>query len=1210
MKTNEFEDRTEPSVFEQYHSDMVRGVQAFAGLDDIEVVIGVPFGDEDDTLPDVIRTITQGIQAGLLEKALVLCVGSAGNRETLGNVLAQHKLRHGAPVHGFLLSSGLDDLGWRIRAIMEAASKLNSLLLVLPPNLVPQPNNADEVGQGFSPSWIPRLLRPVRDFGQDLALAKFNRHPLTNPVESLLAYPIMAGIWGFRLSQPMPGVFTISHKLMRSCLSDADVWCIESGSYGFGSWLNTRALVEDFAICEVQMGTVSFSPGMGKLKRIFRQITHCMLEQITTHADWWSRNSELITTPRTMRSFTDTVVPRVDIDTHELRRRFKLEFDHFDETLFREIIPEKFRERMEHMADKSESHAMLTAEEWIRVLREFILAYSFDHRFHPDDIVDGLYPFFLARLVGFIDEVKDIQNALSAAENVDVTLSETLAQLEAVRLLKHQADLLVEDRLYLCKVWNEHKLQTVSYLPRLGAWEFVPHVEVIVPQELTSPDGESILASQVYQEQIDRYRGEFTRFLSEQLGIEEVTDSAEVLSQVHRFMHKLDWTLDVDLFHFNLATAQGTREMTEDVFKAFADGKSYQLTTEVARTILKQIPPRHLIAQLGCGNVGSLLDLQDPGDTLGMAAWTDRHHYLNRVLDIIEKRATPSWFHKAPLKPVVVDISCLTNATELRGTSALSRLAGRLVVSNLKKGTGGEFPKLWFFLKVIKSIVGVELFSKHWQDFASSSHDFGQRVVASIRGHWGRGILSAHNAFENQHQRILVERLKHFADSMAEHHPDKANAALFLKAAANVYHLSITLPDATFVPLSAWTWASYSHRGGIGTPTPLSSLVERDWATRDFITAYLEKSKLGGNKKIDDKIAELIGKGRESEDLREHVLGMVSDPDRLVVVQTPDVAPPLASKLVRPIDGPILEPLSNNSWESRYVLNAAAVRLDNTVHILYRALGDDGISRIGLAWTNDGIHIDGRLDNPIFEPGDPTESAGCEDPRVTVIDGRLYMLYTAWDFKLPQISMASIPVQAFLDRRFDQWERHGLGFPGLSNKDAVIYPEKFDKGYVLYHRLDPNMWISYLDDLTCPWPRTGQKIVIGPRPGMMWDGVKIGAGAQPIKTTHGWLNIYHGVDFERSYRLGVLFMDLNDPAKVIYQSPNPILEPETEFEIGKTPTRDYWVPHVVFTCGAVPAKDKAVVGLDDEILVYYGAADTAIGVAKGKLKDLVPILAT
>jgi predicted GH43/DUF377 family glycosyl hydrolase len=120
----------------------------------------------------------------------------------------------------------------------------------------------------------------------------------------------------------------------------------------------------------------------------------------------------------------------------------------------------------------------------------------------------------------------------------------------------------------------------------------------------------------------------------------------------------------------------------------------------------------------------------------------------------------------------------------------------------------------------------------------------------------------------------------------------------------------------------------------------------------------------------------------------------------------------------------------------------------------------------------------------------------------------------------------------------------------------------------------------------------------------MWDSLKIGAGAQPIKTKYGWLLIYHGVDREMIYRLGVILVDLKDPGRLLYRSPNPILSPETECEIGKK--GECWVPNVVFTCGAVPALDKEVLDDDDEILVYYGAADTNICLATGKVEDLIP----
>lgn len=1194
---------------EQLKRKLEEAFQTLTGFEEIEVIVGIPFRNGDDPLPEVVYTARKGLEnIGLTAKSLVLCVGAPAGEKTLEAALARNGGEGGVAVRGFLLGRGLEGRGWAIRALMEAASKFGAPLILLRPDLRPQPDDADEEGRGFSPHWIRRLLSAIRDDEQDLALAQFNRHPFAHPVESLLAFPILSGVFGFSVRQPTPGIFALSQKLILDCLSAKEKWSGEAGSYGFDPWIVTHALVEGFPICGVPLGAASFRHGIHRLKPVFRQITHSLLEAVVRHRKWWLERSDAISAPQVSGTAPEFPPPEYRHERRELLRHFKLEFNHFDDTLFREIVPNEFRERMERIADQSLSKINLAAEEWVDILRRFLLAYRFEKGFHPDDIVDGVFPFFLARFASFMEEVNGVERALSSANRMTKEIRDEIVRREAEHILEEQVDLYVEARAAFRNDWCNRETETAPYLPRLGAWEFVPNVGVILPQELEKPDGGSVWAHKVYKKLIDRYREEFTRFLSEHLGIEGVIDSSEILSRVHSFMHKLEWALNVDIFPLDLSTVRGAGKMANEVCEAFVEKDSFHLKPDVAEAIIKQTPPSILIMQLGYGNVGGLLKELDPCDALSLSAWTDRQPYLERVLDIIESEGEPNWFQKAPPKPVVADLTTLSITSDLRGTAALSRLAGRVMVGNMQKGWGGDFPKLYFLLRLLKSIVGMELFSEIWKSFAADRVDFSERLATSVRGHWGRLVLSAHNAFENKHQRIVAARLKRFAEHLAEQHPKKAEAAGLLKAAAEVYHLSITLPDATFVPLSAWSWTSYSYRGGLGAPTPLSSLVERDWATRDFLTAYLEEAGLGDEETIDKKIVELIGEGREPEDLREHLLGISVDPDRLVVLQTPSGKPPVAAKLIRPLDGPIMEPVSDNSWESRYVLNAGAVRLDGNVYILYRAYGEDNISRIGLAWTRDGIHIDGRLDHPIFSPSHPTESAGCEDPRVVVIEDRLYMLYTAWDLKVAQIAMASIPVQAFLERRFDAWEYHGLAFPGLANKDAVLYPEKFGDRYAIYHRIDPNMWISYLETLECPWPRKGHKIVVGPRPGMMWDGIKIGAGAQPLRTAHGWLNIYHGVDYERSYRLGVLFMALDDPAEVIYQSPNPILEPETDFEIGKTEGRDYWVPHVVFTCGAVPAADKKIIALDDEILVYYGAADTAIGVAKGKLRDLVPVL--
>ncbi|KJS16614.1 MAG: hypothetical protein VR69_08510 [Peptococcaceae bacterium BRH_c4b] len=312
---------------------------------------------------------------------------------------------------------------------------------------------------------------------------------------------------------------------------------------------------------------------------------------------------------------------------------------------------------------------------------------------------------------------------------------------------------------------------------------------------------------------------------------------------------------------------------------------------------------------------------------------------------------------------------------------------------------------------------------------------------------------------------------------------------------------------------------------------------------------------------------------------------------------------PPAKPLVRYAGNPLLSPIKEHPWESKYVLNTAAFRVKDRVYLLYRAHGDDDVSRIGLAVT-DGYNVLERLPEPVFVPQDRTEKKGVEDPRATIIDNKIYMLYTAYDGVIAQVSAAAIELDDLLNKRFDKWERKGLAFQGIWDKDAILFPEKINGKYIIYHRIEPSIWVLHLDKLEFPAPKIEHSIILGPRSGWMWDSLKVGAGSQPIKTEYGWLLIYHGVDRNRVYRLGVVLTDIDNPERLLYRSPNPVLSPETEYEIGKE--GESWVPNVVFTCGAVPATDKEVLDAGDEILVYYGAADTHICLATGLVGDLIP----
>lgn len=288
---------------------------------------------------------------------------------------------------------------------------------------------------------------------------------------------------------------------------------------------------------------------------------------------------------------------------------------------------------------------------------------------------------------------------------------------------------------------------------------------------------------------------------------------------------------------------------------------------------------------------------------------------------------------------------------------------------------------------------------------------------------------------------------------------------------------------------------------------------------------------------------------------------------------------------------PILEPKRNNSWEAQAVFNAAAVYGDGLIHIVYRALGSDNISRLGYATSADGFTIKERYEEPIFNPAGYAERDGCEDPRLTVIGDECLMAYTAYrnhDYPaVYQISLTSIGLKDFLDRRWN-WKERTLPFPGVRNKDAVIFPGKVDGKYLMFHRVEPSICVAYSDDLKKWW---GFKSIMEPRE-KMWDSEKIGAAGTPIELNEGYLFIYHGVDKTKRYSLGAALLDKSNPEEVIYRSEQPILAPSESYEcVGD-------VPNVVFSCGNVK--------LDNRVIVYYGGADRVLCAASYELNELLP----
>jgi predicted GH43/DUF377 family glycosyl hydrolase len=318
-----------------------------------------------------------------------------------------------------------------------------------------------------------------------------------------------------------------------------------------------------------------------------------------------------------------------------------------------------------------------------------------------------------------------------------------------------------------------------------------------------------------------------------------------------------------------------------------------------------------------------------------------------------------------------------------------------------------------------------------------------------------------------------------------------------------------------------------------------------------------------------------------------------------------DALTPCDPPLARAPNNPLLEP-TKNAFETRDVFNPAAIDLGGSVHLLYRAMGDDNTSTIGYARSEDGIHIDERLDEPCYAPradfemkhGPANGNSGCEDPRVVAIGDRVYMTYTAYDgARAPHGAISSIAVDDFLAKRFDRWSEPALTTPeGVDDKDLALLPEPVDGNYLLYHRIGGRVCADLVPDLSFT-KRVSRCIeILGPREGM-WDAAKVGIGAPPIKVQangkDAWLMIYHGVSDRAHYRLGAALLDASGTI-VLARTADPLFEPVEKYEIEGD------VKNVVFACGAVVRGDT--------LYVYYGGGDRVVGAATGSLSRILAAL--
>ena len=310
------------------------------------------------------------------------------------------------------------------------------------------------------------------------------------------------------------------------------------------------------------------------------------------------------------------------------------------------------------------------------------------------------------------------------------------------------------------------------------------------------------------------------------------------------------------------------------------------------------------------------------------------------------------------------------------------------------------------------------------------------------------------------------------------------------------------------------------------------------------------------------------------------------------------------SSISKAKSNPIIIPDSKTEWRAWQTFNPTAIYLNNKVHLLYRAVGNDGISRFGYANSTDGFHIDEHPTQPAYQEkieipksipsiASGGSFAGCEDPRMVHIEDEdtIYITYTSCINGL-RVALSSINTKDFLAKRWNWKPAQHISPPHEVHKNWVLFPEKINNKYAILHALNP-ISIAYLDTLDFNDTYIASHYSPGKPTDDRWDSYIRGAGPPPIKTKYGWLLLYHAMNHQdmSKYKVGAMLLDLNDPTKILHRSHAPLLVPEEPYE------NNGYKGGVVYTLGAVIKGDN--------LLLYYGGADSHVCVAYTNLEEFL-----
>ena len=377
----------------------------FAGLDAVDILVGIPSFNNAGTIGHVVRAVEAGLNKYFPGSRSILVNSDGGSTDgttdvvreasaDLDAVLLDHRVggfrKLVTPYHG------IPGKGSAFRTVFEIARQLGAKACAV----------VDADLRSITPEWIELLIKPVLEEGYDYVAPYYMRHKYDGTITNTIVYPLTRALYGKRIRQPIGGDFGFSGRLASFYLGK-DVWESDVARFGVDVWMTTTAIANGFKICQAFLGAKihdAKDPG-ADLSAMLNQVVGSVFDLMEEYAGTWRAvaGSEPVAT----FGFVYSVgLEPINVNLERMAEMFRLGVKDLD-PFYKSFLPEDVLGFLRDLASRTDRKTFAYPDaEWVRTVTSFALAC---HRktVSREHIIKSLTPLYLGKVASFVIETWD-----------------------------------------------------------------------------------------------------------------------------------------------------------------------------------------------------------------------------------------------------------------------------------------------------------------------------------------------------------------------------------------------------------------------------------------------------------------------------------------------------------------------------------------------------------------------------------------------------------------------------------------------------------------------------------------------------------------------------------------------------------------------------------------------------------------------------------